>query len=180
MKNKILSITQLGQPVLRQRAQTVPKAAFVPLQGFIDAMIATMKKADGVGIAANQVGVGTRVFIVAPSPNSRYPNAPDRPPVAMINPRLVAHSKETIEDWEGCLSIPGIRGIVPRYKWVDIAYTTRDGKSFPAEIRIQFVEFSGQRHFFVFGYDISARQAAQKAEQDKSSTAADTATRAKL
>ena len=91
-------------------------------------MIATMKKAQGVGIAANQVGVGLRVFIVAPSPNRRYPTAPRRPPVAMVNPKLLAHSRHMTLDWEGCLSIPGIRGIVPRYQWVEIDYTAPDGR----------------------------------------------------
>jgi len=128
MKKKVLMITQLGQPVLRQRAQAVPSVAITQLQGFIEAMIATMKKAQGVGIAANQVGVGVRVFIVAPTPNRRYPTAPSLPPIAMINPKLIAHSKEMLSDWEGCLSIPGIRGIVPRYQWVEIEYTTQGGK----------------------------------------------------
>ncbi len=128
MKGKVLRVTQLGQPVLRQRAQVVPEKAIRQLFPFIDAMVATMKKAQGVGIAANQVGIGLRMFIVAPAPNRRYPIAPRLPTVAMINPRLLAHSKETIHDWEGCLSVPGIRGIVPRYKWVEIAYTARDGR----------------------------------------------------
>jgi peptide deformylase len=128
MKGKILAITQLGQPVLRQKAEAVPEAHIPRLGALFDAMIATMKKTQGVGIAANQVGLAVRIFIVAPSPNKRYPHSPRQAPLPMINPRLLAHSKEMIEDWEGCLSVPGIRGMVPRYKWVKVEYTTRNGR----------------------------------------------------
>lgn len=128
MKPRILEITKLGQPVLRRRAQAIRGLQSPDLQILIDAMIATMKDASGVGIAANQVGLGLRLFIVAPAPNPRYPHSPKMQPVAMINPRLVSHSRETIAGWEGCLSVPGIRGMVPRYKRIEIEYTSREGK----------------------------------------------------
>ena len=65
---------------------------------------------------------------MAPEPSIRYPNAPRMAPVAMINPVLVKHSKKRVTDWEGCLSIPGLRGRVPRYHSLEIEFTTRDGR----------------------------------------------------
>jgi len=122
------AITQLGNPVLRQVAKSVPLPLSKAHGRLIDQMIATMKKARGVGIAAPQVGVGLRLFIVAPEPSVRYPKAPKMPPVAMINPQLVRHSKKMATDWEGCLSIPGLRARVPRYQSVEIEFTARDGR----------------------------------------------------
>lgn len=90
-------------------------------------MIETMRKAKGVGIAAPQVGKSTRLFIVAPQPSVRYPHAPSMKPIPMINPRLIKHSRATNTSWEGCLSIPGIRGKVPRYNSIRIAFISPDG-----------------------------------------------------
>jgi len=94
----------------------------------IDDMIATMKKAQGVGIAAPQVGEGLNLFIVAPQPSARYPKAPQMAPVAMINPKLVKRSTKMVTDWEGCLSVPGLRGRVPRHHAIEIEFTARDGR----------------------------------------------------
>jgi len=133
-KGRVRVITQLGMPVLRQ----VSKRLSVPLtkahERLIDDMLVTMKKARGVGIAAPQVGVGLRLFIVAPEPSSRYPRAPRMPPVAMMNPVLVKHSQKMVTDWEGCLSIPGLRGRVPRYQSVEVEFTARDGRRLRAEM----------------------------------------------
>jgi peptide deformylase len=128
MRAKIYPITQLGRPVLRRRSKNVAAVTSAKMQAFVADMIATMKKAQGVGIAAPQVGVGLRAFIVAPEPSVRYPKAPSFPPVAMFNPKLLRHSARMITDWEGCLSIPGIRGRVPRYQWVEIEFISIDGK----------------------------------------------------
>ena len=113
--------------MLRRRSKNVAGIKGPKIQQFIENMIVTMRKAQGVGIAAPQVGVGIRAFIVAPEPSERYPKSPTLPPLAMLNPRLIRHSQRRVTDWEGCLSIPGIRGRVPRYHWVEIAFTTRDG-----------------------------------------------------
>jgi peptide deformylase len=128
MKGKILKITQLGEPVLRHVSKRVPLPLSKAHGHLIDEMIATMKKARGVGIAAPQVGVGLRLFIIAPEPSVRYPKAPRMAPIAMINPVLMRHSKKMVTDWEGCLSIPGLRGRVPRWHSVEIEFTTRDGR----------------------------------------------------
>ncbi len=127
-------ITQLGNPILRCQSKPVPMPLSRGHQQLIDDMIATMKRAKGVGIAAPQVGVGLKLFIVAPEPTVRYPHSPRMPPVAMINPTLVRRSKKTVADWEGCLSIPGLRGRVPRHDAIEIEFTARDGRRLRAEL----------------------------------------------
>jgi peptide deformylase len=123
-----LPIAQLGNPILRQPAQLVDNIQDQVLQNLIDALIVTVAASNGVGIAAPQVSEPYRLFIVASRPNPRYPNAPKMKPTAMINPQIITHSTEIVKGWEGCLSIPGIRGIVPRYQAIEVEYTTRQAK----------------------------------------------------
>lgn len=128
-----LPVIQLGNPILRQQANSVFEVKSDRIQTLIDDLMVTVKHANGVGIAAPQVGQSDRLFIVASRPNSRYPTAPDMAPTAMINPRILAHADETVKGWEGCLSIPGIRGLVPRYTAIAVEYTGRDGKLYQQE-----------------------------------------------
>ena len=123
-----LKIAQLGNPILRQQAQLIDNVQDEHIQQLIDALIATASASNGVGIAAPQVSESYRLLIVASRPNARYPNAPLMEPTAIINPRIVAHSTEIVKSWEGCLSIPGIRGLVPRYQEIEVEYTSRDGQ----------------------------------------------------
>jgi peptide deformylase len=120
-------IAQLGQPVLRRI--TVPIADFsdAAVQTLIEDMLVTVAEVNGVGIAAPQVFEPLRLFIVASRPSPRYPNAPGMEPTAMINPELLWGSDETEKGWEGCLSVPGIRGPVPRSVRIGVRYLTRDG-----------------------------------------------------
>lgn len=124
---ELLQISQLGNPVLRQTAESITEIQAQPVQSLIDDLLATLRHSNGVGIAAPQVGVSQRLLIVASRPNPRYPHAPEMEPTPMVNPRLVRHSDEVVKDWEGCLSIPGIRGLVPRYREVAIEYYDRHG-----------------------------------------------------
>lgn len=129
-----LQIAQLGNPVLRQQAQSVNNIRDYHLQQLIDHLIATVLAANGVGIAAPQVSESYRLFIVASRPNPRYPHAPLMEPTAMINPRIITHSSEIVQGWEGCLSIPGIRGLVPRYQAIEIEYISRYGQRHQQEL----------------------------------------------
>jgi peptide deformylase len=122
-----ISIIQLGNPILRQKAEFVEDIHCDRIQKLIDDLLVTVADANGVGIAAPQVGISDRIFIVASRPNLRYPNAPLMEPTAMINPQIVDCSDELVKDWEGCLSIPGIRGLVPRYRTIKVEYTDRHG-----------------------------------------------------
>ena len=123
-----LQIAQLGNPILRQQAQLVDNVRDERIQKLIDALRVTAAASNGVGIAAPQVSESYRLFIVASRPNVRYPNAPLMEPTAMINPQIIAHSTERVKGWEGCLSLPGIRGLVPRYQAIEVEYITRDGQ----------------------------------------------------
>ncbi|MFP4121966.1 MAG: peptide deformylase [Coleofasciculus sp.] len=123
-----LEIAQLGNPVLRQLARPIDNVQDESIQQLIEDLKAQAVAANGVGIAAPQVSQSCRLFIVASRPNPRYPNAPTMEPTAMINPQIVAHSDEVVKGWEGCLSIPGIRGLVPRYQAIEIEYTNQQGK----------------------------------------------------
>jgi len=122
----LLSIAQLGQKVLREKAKSVENVE--EIQTLIDDMLATLKDFNGVGLAAPQVYQSLRLFIVASHPNPRYLDAPKMRPTPMINPKIIDLSGKIIKDWEGCLSIPGVRARVPRYTRVKIKYTDKKGK----------------------------------------------------
>lgn len=121
----IRQIAQLGHKVLRNQAVKVPEITSV--QSLIDDMLVTVSDTDGVGLAAPQIYESLQIFIMASRPNPRYPSAPQMEPTAIINPEIIWYSEEKQKDWEGCLSIPGIRGLVPRHKNIRVRYTTREG-----------------------------------------------------
>jgi len=123
----LLQICQLGHPILREKAKEIENVNDPAIQVLIKDMIATCQDVGGVGIAAPQVYQPLRLFIMASKPNARYPNAPHMEPTAIINPVIVSFSDEIEEGWEGCLSIPGIRGLVPRYKSITVRFNNRDG-----------------------------------------------------
>ena len=125
---RLLQIAQLGHPVLRETCAPIDDVNAPEVQDLIDDMIATCLEANGVGIAAPQVYQPLRLFIVASRPNARYPSAPLMEPAAMINPRFTPVGNGMVEDWEGCLSIPGLRGRVSRHAAIDISFTDRHGK----------------------------------------------------
>jgi peptide deformylase len=121
-------ILQLGNPALRQLAQPVENLQDPALQSLIDELIETLTTSGGVGIAAPQVGLPLRLMIVASHPTPRYPDAPEMPPLPLLNPQIVSYSSEIEKGWEGCLSVPGVRGLVPRSLSVTVDYLDRQGK----------------------------------------------------
>ncbi|MCL6435951.1 MAG: peptide deformylase [Leptolyngbyaceae cyanobacterium HOT.MB2.61] len=129
-----LQIIELGNPILQQRSHPVVDVRSDRVQKLIADLMLTVRNANGVGIAAPQVAQPDRLFIVASRPTPRYPNAPEMEPTAIINPRFLAHSDEVVKDWEGCLSVPGIRGLVPRYQAIEVEYTGQNGKLYRQEM----------------------------------------------
>src|SRR5262245_23834090 len=113
----ILKVARLGHPVLRRRAEPVsPEALRAPeTQRFIDDMIETMREYDGAGLAANQVHTLKQVCVIEVLGNPRYPEAPHIPLTVLINPVVTLLTDEMEEGWEGCLSVPDMRGRVPRF-----------------------------------------------------------------
>ncbi len=93
------------------------------IKSLVADLMETMEAASRMGIAAPQIGVSKRVFVVASKPNNRYPHAPLTKPTAMVNPVLKWESSEVGKGYEGCLSVPGIRGLVPRARQIQVSFT---------------------------------------------------------
>jgi len=126
----ILKVARLGNPVLRLVSQPVPprEISSPRVQGFIDDLIETMYEYDGAGLAAPQVHMPQQIAAYAVEANPRYPEAPDIPLTVLVNPRVVPTTDEVEEDWEGCLSVPDLRGRVPRYTAVAVEAYDRQGQ----------------------------------------------------
>ena len=110
----IREILRMGHPVLRERAKPVEAFGTPELHALLQDMKETMAAKSGAGLAAPQIGVGQRVVIFGVEHNPRYPDAEPVPFTVLVNPKLVMLTREVEEDWEGCLSVPGMRGVVPR------------------------------------------------------------------
>ena len=119
-------ITELGNPVLRQRAPRVENISDTETQELIDDMILTAAEANGVGIAAPQVSESLRIFIIAGIPELTVSRCPRDRSQSGNQPRDSLGIRRVEKGWEGCLSIPGIRALVPRYKSVRAVYRDRD------------------------------------------------------
>ena len=111
----IRDVLKMGDPRLLAPAQPVEDFASLELAQLIVDMHDTMRALNGAGLAAPQIGVGLQVVIFEVSANPRYPDAGSVPFTVLINPRLSPLSDEMEEGWEGCLSVPGMRGLVPRH-----------------------------------------------------------------
>lgn len=127
---RLLKVAELGHEILRKKAKAVDiqEITSPDFQDLLDDMIATLKDSSGVGIAAPQIYESKRIMVIHSSPSPRYPTAPNFGPEALINPRILKKSSNKVRGWEGCLSFPGIRGMVPRHESVEIEYTDRLGK----------------------------------------------------
>ena len=125
-----LEIVKIGNPVLREKAQALPQEILKDskFKTLLKDMVSTMHKMNGVGLAANQVGLGIRLIVLECQSNPRYPKAKSFPLEIWMNPKIIQYSKEKEEGWEGCLSIPGYRGIVPRAKWLTFEAVNPEGK----------------------------------------------------
>ena len=135
------TLVQLGNPLLRKPAEPVTE---FKNSEFLDCLINMqniMETGKGVGIAAPQIGISQQIVIVASRPTNRYPHAPEMPATIMCNPQLEILDPTLIKDWEGCLSVPGIRALVPRHQAIRIRFQDRDGNpqqtdltGFPARV----------------------------------------------
>lgn len=126
----ILKVPRLGHPVLRRQARPVPVEAIgaPEVQRLVDDMVETMHEYAGVGIAAPQVHESLRIIVLESAANARYPDKPVVPLAAYVNPELTILGEEREEDWEGCLSVPDLRGMVPRAARVRLEAYDREGQ----------------------------------------------------
>jgi peptide deformylase len=125
----ILKVARLGHPVLREVAQPVPIEMIrsADVQRFIDDMVETMREYSGAGLAANQVHTPVQIAVIEVTANPRYPDAPEIPLTVLVNPVVTPITEEMEEGWEGCLSVPDMRGRVPRYTAVRLECHDREG-----------------------------------------------------
>jgi peptide deformylase len=146
----ILKVAHMGHPVLRAKARPLAPADIkhAALQGLIDDMLDTMAEYHGVGLAAPQIHESLRLFVgllesAKPEPPKDGADAVEPEPIAIINPEITPVGDEIIEDWEGCLSIPDIRGRVPRVREIRLRGFNREGgridmtlHDFPARVAL--------------------------------------------
>lgn len=133
----LLKIAQIGEPVLRTVAEDVSleRLASSEIQRFIDDLVETMRDANGAGLAANQVFRPIRICAIEVKDNPRYPYKPNVPLTVIVNPRIEPLGDETFENFEGCLSVPNLRGVVRRHAHVRVRALDREGKPWEREIR---------------------------------------------
>ncbi len=139
----ILKVARMGHPILREVAKEVPRAEIETpaFQQFVDDLIETMREYDGAGLAAPQVHVSKRVVVMELSHNPRYPDAPQLPLSVVVNPRITLLCEQRVDVVEGCLSVPDLRGVVPRILQVELEALDRRGEpvrerfeNFPAAV----------------------------------------------
>lgn len=134
-------IAQLGDVILRQPALPIDDFQNPKFHELITSMEKIMLESNGVGIAAPQIRISQQIIIIASRPTARYPNAPEMKPLVMVNPNFTALNDQMEKDWEGCLSVPGIRALVPRHTLIQVNYQNQYGdtlelllEAFPARI----------------------------------------------
>jgi peptide deformylase len=127
----IRPVLKMGDPVLLQVAQPVERFDTPELRELLQDMKDTMASLNGAGLAAPQIGVSLQVVIFGVGKNPRYPQAEEVPYTELLNPVLEPLSDEMEEGWEGCLSVPGMRGLVPRY--TNLRYRGFDSKGEPID-----------------------------------------------
>src|SRR5687767_5403517 len=133
----IRKIAQIGHPVLRQRARevTLEELRAPATQQFIDDLVETMRDASGAGLAAIQVYETIRICAIEVSSNPRYPYKPNIPLTILVNPVLTPLSDARFDNFEGCLSVPDMRGVVPRYAELRVQAWDRHGAPIDREVR---------------------------------------------
>ena len=127
----VREILKMGDPRLLRVAQSVTAFDTPELHALVSDMFDTMAAARGAGLAAPQIGVDLQLVIFGFSNNDRYPDAPPVPQTVLINPTITPLTETEEEDWEGCLSVPGLRGMVPRFSRV--RYTGFDPQGRPID-----------------------------------------------
>jgi peptide deformylase len=130
----IRDVLRMGDERLLQRSMEVERFGTPELATLLQDMRDTMAHLNGAGLAAPQIGVGLRVVIFGVAANPRYPDVEEVPDTVLINPDLMPLSDEIEEGWEGCLSVPGMRGWVPRWSRLKYAGHDEQGKRFERSV----------------------------------------------
>ena len=133
----IRKIAQVGHPVLRAPTRELSRDELLgaEVQGFIDDLIQTMHDANGAGLAANQIYESVRICAIEVKDNPRYPYKPNIPLTILVNPHIEPEGNETFDNYEGCLSVPNLRGVVPRHAVVRVRAWDRKGNAIDQVVR---------------------------------------------
>ena len=130
----IREILKMGHPTLLEVAKPVEKFNTSELDSIIEDMIDTMRENDGAGLAAPQIGLGMQLVIFGFDSNERYPEADQVPFTVLINPVITPIGNEEEDGWEGCLSVPGLMGVVPRFKKIRYQGKDQHGNEIDREV----------------------------------------------
>ena len=130
----VRKILRIGHPQLRLAAKAVERVGGETLSALVNDMLDTMQAFDGAGLAAPQIGVPLRVVIFGIDKNPRYPDAPPIPLTILLNPEFSPVDEAMDSAWEGCLSVPGMRGLVPRYTRIRYRGLGADGRELEREV----------------------------------------------
>ena len=130
-------VTTLGDPVLREQSRPVDPGELESevMQSLVDDLIETMRHYRGAGLAAPQVMAPVRVVAIEVNANPRYPYKPDIPLTVLVNPEIEALDDELFDNYEGCLSVPGLRGVTQRLVQIGVRALDRHGRLFEREVR---------------------------------------------
>lgn len=133
---RLRAIAQVGDPILRAPTRTLSpeELASHEVQDFIDDLVATMRHANGAGLAANQIFTSLRICAIEVGDNPRYPYKPRIPLTVLVNPVITPIGDETFVNYEGCLSVPDLRGEVVRHARVRVQAVDRDGNTIDEEV----------------------------------------------
>jgi peptide deformylase len=130
----VRSVLKMGNPLLLQRSEEVKEFDDPQLDALIRDMFDTMAAESGAGLAAPQIGVLKRVVIFGVERNARYPDAEEVPTTILINPVIQPVGRKMEDDWEGCLSVPGMRGLVPRFEHIRYSGYNEKGERFERDV----------------------------------------------
>ena len=130
----IKEILKMGDPRLLEKSKPIKDLNAIDLDQLIKDMIDTMQANDGAGLAAPQIGINIQLVIFGFKKNDRYPDAEEVPFTVLINPKITPLGDEIEDGWEGCLSVPGLRGIVPRYKNISYQGLDQYGKKIERKV----------------------------------------------
>ncbi len=130
----IKEILKMGDPRLLEKSKPIKDLNAIDLDQLIQDMIDTMEANDGAGLAAPQIGINIQLVIFGFKKNDRYPDAEEVPFTVLINPKITPIGDEIEDGWEGCLSVPGLRGVVPRYKKISYQGIDQYGKKIERKV----------------------------------------------
>ncbi|GAB3160302.1 hypothetical protein GCM10027059_07990 [Myceligenerans halotolerans] len=119
-------VVTIGDPRLKAPTREVDLGP--DTMNLLDAMVARLRELNGAGLAAPQIGASVRVAVIEVRKTDVFPDRPEHPLIELINPTITRHSNSQASDWEGCFSVPGLLGQVPRAETITVEHTTRDGE----------------------------------------------------